>query len=561
MAAPEAHFVQALAAGVLRQESPAPPERTAHEALREALSAQKSLVLDVQFTGFSRRGEAVGGVDPLLLRAAAQLIILRVSRLGFTAEATEDDLRALLSVLGRPPAEMPPGGVVSLLREAAPRGVYLGTSGGEAYRPPAAPGPEPAQPPAEAPENASAAAEEEPQFWDFDIVDLPGGSPRAPEDAAPAPPPPAEGEGRGAPPPPPPRAAEEPPADDLYHFFRTAARRGAGEDAEELAASLRAADTLNRFNELTQAAAAAVPRLLESGEDARAVRLLGVLVEEARRPDRTRIFRDSAVQALRRTASETLLARLADLLSAGGELRERILPVLLFVGGDALSVLEGVVLRTGDPELRETVFRSMLAIDPSGRRLLERAMEDPVVTRARAVLELAGLPEVDPALTQRWAERAAAHRDPSVRQDVVRVGVRLGGKGGMRLLLDRLADDDPAVRRAAVHALGGLGDAAAVPFLARVLNESGDEELQLDAVRALGRIASPEGLPVLTGVLGRRQLFGGKRLLRLKSAAVAAVGKIPGPAAREVLESLAGGRDAELAAEARRALAAAGEAG
>ena len=549
--APENRFVRALAAGVLRSaEAGTSVEAFARAALTVALAAQKSLVLDVQFTGFTRRGEAVGGVHPALLKAAGKLIMLRVVRLGFTADAGEDDLRALFGVLGRPPGELPPGGVVALLADAAPRGVYVSTSTGEVYRPP--PRAPEAQARAEAPASASSPETEDSalELSEFELLDV------APPAGTPAP----GGGGEGGAPPA--SGPSEPGDHDLYHFFRTkTAPAQSAEEAEKLAEELRAAEGLSRFDELTQAAVAAVPRLLSGRDELRAVLLLEALVEEGQRPDRTRTFRDSAVQALRRIASEQVLGQLAGLLATPGEIRERILRILVFLGGDAVVRMEEVLFRTQDMRLREEIFRALLQADPTGQRLLKRAMDDPVPARTRVVLELASLPGTDPALTLRWAERAAAHPDATLRMNAIRMAGKAGGRGGLRVLLDLLGDSDREVRRAAVQTLGRMADPAAVPFLARVVNDAADEEIKLEAVASLGRIASPEVLPVLTGVLNKRQLFGGKRLLRLKTAAVEALGRVQAPAAREVLAALAAGRDAELAAEAKRVLAASGRGG
>ncbi|HEX2188500.1 MAG TPA: HEAT repeat domain-containing protein [Longimicrobiaceae bacterium] len=547
---PEVRFVRALAAGVLREGDAAAV--AAQAALRDVLAAERSLVLEVQFTGFFRRGEQVGGVHPLLLKAAGQLITLRVNRVGFTAEAGEQEMRALFDALSRPPAELPEG-AVGMLRERAPRGVFLSTTAGDVYRPerteggvaPSAAEPSPA--PAYSAGLDSVSADSVADFADFELVETHGNP--LPAGAA-------EERGPAAPPP---EAREEPAADDLYHFFRAAApARGGAEEAEELAASLRGAATTVRFDELVQAAAAAVPRLLDGGEVMRALVLVEALVDEAHRADRTRLFRDSAQQGLRRIATDPVLNQLAGLLERGGEARERVLRVLLHLGAGAASVLEGIVVRAGDPALREAVFRALLRTDPTGARVLERALAEPAASRTRGVLELAGLPGIDPALTLRWLERAAGHPEPAVRADVVRLATRLGGRGGMRVLLELLGDADEAVRRGAARGLGELGEPAAVPFLARLLNDSADDDLQVEAIGALGRIGSAEALPVLSGVLGRRHLFAGKRLQRLKLAAAAAIGRIPLPGAREVLASLAAGKDAELAAEARRALAAQG---
>ncbi|HEV2148866.1 MAG TPA: HEAT repeat domain-containing protein [Longimicrobiaceae bacterium] len=550
---PEVRFVRALAAGILREGEGAAIAGSA--ALRDFLASEKSLVLEVQFTGFTRRGEQVGGVHPLLLRAAAQLIVLRVNRVGFTPEAEESDLRALFDALSRPAAEMPPRGVVEVLAAAAPRGVFLSTSSGEVYRPerhappepPAAAAPgESAPAPAETPSYSSAldfvSGDSVVDLAEFEIVETRGD------------PVPAGGAGDPTPAAPPTAEHEEPPADDLYHFFRAAgAGRGDAAEADDLADSLRRSTAVMGFDGVVQSAVAAVPRLMDTGEEMRALALVEALAEEARRPDRSRVFRDSAEQGLRRAATDPVLNRLAELLERGGEVRERVLRTFLAVGGGAFPILETVAVRTGDAGLREAVFRAMLERDPTGARILDRAMSEPAA-RARAVLELAALPGVDATLTQRWLERAAKHPDATVRADVARHAARLDGRGGLRILLDLLGDADESVRRAAVRRLGERADPAAVPFLTRILNESGDEDLQLDVVAALGSIGSAEALPALTGILQKRQLFAGKRLQRLKVAAVAAVGRIPLPAARDVLASLASGKDAELATEAKRAL-------
>ncbi len=545
--APEVRFVRALAAGVLREGGEG-VAAAAHAALRAALATQKSLVLEVQFTGFARRGEQVGGVHPVFVRAAAQLIVLRVNRLGFTADAEVDDLRALLDLLSRPAAELPADRLVARVAEAAPRGIYLGTSAGEVYRPAAAE--PPAAPrteiPAEAPSRmleGIVVADSIIELQEFELLDQ---APSLPPDA-----------GEGGPSAPPAPVRDEPGADDLYHFFRTSSGgRPPEQEAEALAESLRTAQTVMRFDEAAQSAVAAIPRLLDAGDSLRALGLLDALAAESGRADRSRVFRDSAQGALRRVATEPLLNALAELLPAGGELREQVLRVFLFVRGEAVSVLEAVLFRATDASLREAVFRAMLEVDPENTRLLERVMTEPVAGRARALLELAALPDLDPALTLRWLERTMRHPDASVRADVVRLATRLGGRRGMRIVVELLGDADLAVRRAAAHGLGSLAEPAAVPFLARLLNESGDEELQLEAVASLGRIGTPETLPVLTSVLSRRQLFSGRRLLKLKLAAVGALGRIPLPGARDVLASLAGGRDSDLAAEARRVLAA-----
>ncbi len=604
---PAADFVRALAAAVLREVDAEQGARAASHALAGVLKGQKSLVMDVQFTGFTSKGQPLVGVEPKLLRAAGQLIMQRVSRVGFTPEARPEDLAALFTVAARTPAESGGEGIADAMKRLAPRGIYLSTSTGETYRPepapraaPAAPAPSPVAevevpavaPAAEAPTAAPAAEAPAVPPVETAPASPPPPDVQTPPDVSPpsAPPPPAvetaqpaedvaepagvededavafsefeilddfpdvagpdqareapaESDGR-----------EEPSSDDLYHFFRASAG-GAGEiPPEELPQRLREAGDLTRFDELAQSAARSVGRLVRSDDHARAVDVIDALVTEAERPDRSRMFRDAAAQALGRIGTADTLQRLAELLSFGGRERERILRFFLFVGGDALPMLEAMLFRAGDAELRAAVFRGLSSIEGMTQKLMSRAMADASPVRTRTMLELAVGSGSDADVAMRWIGEAALHPDAGIRAEAARHAAGLGGRG-LRLLVDLLGDADRNVKRAAIQHLGTLGDPAGVAFLSRLLaDSSADEDVQIAVLLALGRIASPEALPALLSVVSRRQLLGGKKLARVKSAALSAIARIPTPGAREALHSVAGGKDADLSAEAKRLL-------
>jgi hypothetical protein len=143
-----ARFVRALAALVSRDGDASARAAEARAALDEVFAAQKSLVLDVQFTGFSQKGQLVGGVDPRVLRAAGHLITLRLNRVGFTPEVSAADLEAFGAVVSRAAGELGQGGAIAALAEARPQGLYASTAAGEVYKPARAAAPSP--PPAEA---------------------------------------------------------------------------------------------------------------------------------------------------------------------------------------------------------------------------------------------------------------------------------------------------------------------------------------------------------------------------------------------------------------------------
>lgn len=587
-----ARFVRALAALVSRDGDASARAAEARAALDEVFAAQKSLVLDVQFTGFSQKGQLVGGVDPRVLRAAGHLITLRLNRVGFTPEVSVADLEAFGAVASRPAGQLGQGGAIAALAQAQPRGLYASTAAGEVYKPPAraaapsagaaaapeaAPPAEAAAPPpaADAPASAAPPAEAPPPAPEAAPPPAPAAAaPSAPTmpwddaavestelaefefiDAADLPAPPAgeaapsaasssgrAGEGGGR---------EEPHSSDMYHFFRTADHSDA--QAEALPRLLHQASTVTRFDELAESAARTSLALLRSDEYAQAVELLDALIREAERPDRTRFFRESAVQALRRAGTAPTLQRLLDRLPYAGADRDRILRLFVFLGGDALVMLEGLLYRSADPELRASVFRALVSVDGQADRLIAHAVQDPSPVRTRTLLELAAQGGTDPEVARRWAGEAAAHRDAAVRVEAARTAAALGGRGSMRVLVDLLNDPERLVRREAVQGLGTLGEPAAVPFLARLLGD-GDEELQVAAATSLGRIGSGEALPALLTAVQKRSMLSLRKSTRGKVAALHAIARIDTPAAREALAAVALGKD-EMAEEARRILA------
>jgi hypothetical protein len=567
-----ADFVRALAAAVLRQQPAAEAAAVAHGALANVLASQKSLVLEVQFTGFTWRGKPVAGVDPVLLRAAGHLIMLRLQRIGFTADVGPADLEATFAVLARTPAEIGAAGVAAAMAAAAPGGVYASTTSGDVYRPAQAPAAEPGEPPPAAdgpadPEPSTAVTPREPpagapesgagetpvremvgmeeiertELAEFELLDEPQ-SPAAEPTASP------EEPARPAPP-----AREEPLDNDLFHFFRAAQEPAAEDEVEVLPRRLHECDNMNRFDALAQSAGRTAADLVRTDQAGRAVDVLDALVTEAQRTDRNRFFREAAAGALRAAAGPSTLPRLVQLVTASAAHRDRVLRFLVFTGGDALASLRTQLFRTADEALRASLLRALLSVEGEADRLLDAAMAEPGSTRMRQLLDWARGPEIDAETAVRWAARGAGHADPAVRAAAAALAAHTGGRAALRVLLDLLSDSDAGVRTQAVQALGRTGETAAAPFLARALAEGGDEELQLATIAALGRIAAPDSVAPLLTLVQKRQLFGGRKSARLKLAAVQALGRIDTPAAREALAAVGGGRD-DLAAEARRAL-------
>ncbi len=136
------------------------------------------------------------------------------------------------------------------------------------------------------------------------------------------------------------------------------------------------------------------------------------------------------------------------------------------------------------------------------------------------------------ALVLGWLEGAAVRRaltrllgHPAARKEVIEALVRHGARV-TELLSEQLAAEDLETRRAAVIALGRIGDARAVPALTSVL---ADEELVIETAGALAKIGDASAFESLLGLLGHTEAG-------VRQAAVSALNSLGHPqmAARAV---------------------------
>jgi hypothetical protein len=530
----------------------------AARALSAVFEAQPRLVLDVQFTGFFEGGRPATPVSPQVLRVASHLIMRRVTRIGFTPEVAEADLALFLQAVVTPSVELPEEGLLGLIESAQPRGIYLAAVGGQAYRPPRAqqqqkaPDASSEQPEPEAaasPGGFLEADEPETPVGDFDLLDEAtttelAAAASAPHDAAPEPQQTPHGDG-GA------------DAGTMFDLFRSSADiDGRSLDAAAVIDGLNTAENPSTFTEYASAAGAIVPRLLRSGDVEQAAAVLVALAQQVQRTDRTRLFRESAAQALRRNDNEATAGALVEWLELSRRNPEALVSLLSQMGPASVDAIEGLFVRTSDASLRRLALTTLLRNLEHGDKVFKRIGNDPgtPTTRLRLVLDTLEPGMAEPAELARWVELGAGHAVPAIRKSAAAAAARVGERFTLRTLINLLTDADRAVRIAAILALGELRDPAAVSFLARLLSETDDEEIQLAVIHALGTIGAPEGVGPLMSVVARRQLFGNRRLNRLKLAAIAALGQTPARSAAEALASIASSRDTDLAAEAKQQL-------
>jgi HEAT repeat protein len=138
---------------------------------------------------------------------------------------------------------------------------------------------------------------------------------------------------------------------------------------------------------------------------------------------------------------------------------------------------------------------SRAAINPAGAQNLLEALGEPGAEELRPLALVVGW--LEGAAVERALTRLLGHAD--ARGEVVEALVRHGPRV-TDLLIEQLRSEDLEIRKAAVVALGRIGDARAAPALVEVLDE--DPELVIPAADALAKIGDPHAFEALLALVG-----------------------------------------------------------
>jgi HEAT repeat protein len=154
-------------------------------------------------------------------------------------------------------------------------------------------------------------------------------------------------------------------------------------------------------------------------------------------------------------------------------------------------------------------------INPTGAQNLLDALDEAGTVALRPLALVVGWLEC--AAVERALTRLLGRAD--ARGEVVEALVRHGSRV-TDLLIEQLGSEDLEIRRAAVVALGRIGDAHAAPALVEVLYE--DSELVIPAADALAKIGDPRAFDALLALVGDPQAA-------VRQAAVGALNSLGSP--------------------------------
>lgn len=249
---------------------------------------------------------------------------------------------------------------------------------------------------------------------------------------------------------------------------------------------------------------------------------------------------------LSRMLSRRHLAQFAK-LAAIGKHREVAVEVLRRLGAEATEVLVRLLIESDSMPERRGLFSAITRMT-EGTDIIAHHLDHPAWYVVRNAAELCGELRLAPSVSS--LARAARHPDERVRKSVVTALVKIGAREGLEALARALKDPSPAIRLQVLGSLDGHWGRPLAMSLAALLETEHHPDVVREALRALGRIGTPDALQAL-----QRAATGGHHRLnrRQRLQAVEALG-LAGPPAAGILRSLVQSGDREITVSATKAL-------
>jgi HEAT repeat protein len=249
-------------------------------------------------------------------------------------------------------------------------------------------------------------------------------------------------------------------------------------------------------------------------------------------------IRERAAQAMEAVAGGNTASYLIEhLRSDEGESIRELSAVLVGLGARAISPLLLRLTAEDREEVRErlaaTLVRFHEASEPDVTRALQGLHRDQALRLVPILAEVGG--EAGVALLSCLFR----HRDPQVRGEVARELGRSDGPAVQRLIVQALRDPDPAVLEVAIGLAGAAKIKLATPTLLRLAAQrvlTGKSfGLRKAALAALGSMGDPGAVPTLRGALYTRTWFNRAAGDELRQAAALALLAMGRPQARELV--------------------------
>lgn len=330
-------------------------------------------------------------------------------------------------------------------------------------------------------------------------------------------------------------------------------------DPKELLRHLEKEVSDQRYRLLCEKLAEILPEHLHEPDLATPRKALLLLARHGADKNRSKIQRRACLDALNRLGRPELLKFFINALcdkhqhSAG---RDGIIEALTVLQEKAATALVKRLATEDNSQVRKLLSEALVKLDNCAAPVLLECLADKHWYITRNAIAILG--RIQNRKTAIHIRPYVDHRDYRVRREAVRALGSIGGPIALKELRRLVDNRDRELCPLALIALGTMQDDAAVEPLLNMLKTFDpllkQLELKKGAIKALGAIGSPQALPGLTKILGRRRLWKRNQYNKLRSCAAQALGNIASEEAIPSLENASNDSSPPVAHAAREAL-------
>ncbi|MGH7560730.1 MAG: HEAT repeat domain-containing protein [Gemmatimonadales bacterium] len=252
---------------------------------------------------------------------------------------------------------------------------------------------------------------------------------------------------------------------------------------------------------------------------------------------------------LKRLMSRRHLAAIARL--AQGERRHETITLLKRFGSDATEVLMDLLVSATSMGERRGFYSALVQM-PEGNETIIGHLTHSQWYVVRNAADLCGEMRIAEAVPE--LVKQIAHPDERVRKSVAEALGKIATPAAAEPLRLMLADTAESVRLQAVSYLGGRAARGLAPAIGEMLKTEQNADIQQEALRALGRIGTPDAIALLREAAAPGGKLLGRKPLSFRLTAIRSLGTI-GPTAQDALNSLSRDESPEVRAAAAEALA------
>lgn len=236
--------------------------------------------------------------------------------------------------------------------------------------------------------------------------------------------------------------------------------------------------------------------------------------------------------------------------------RKTVQRLLLEAGGDAPELLLDAAIETPDATSRRHHYGTILRFGPAIRTSVEKRLSRPEWYAVRQMVSLLG--DINDPASLDALEQTYNHPEPRVKKEVLKALVKIKDPRSTLILLKALEEEDESLVNQAIISLSVIKDPSAAEAIGRIAQKwepfADKQDSKKQAIKALGVMKAPGGIPYLTSVLFKKAWFGKKANEEVRILSANALAMIGTEEAYKAIEQACAGSTGDLYHACKRIL-------